>query len=57
MITRFPGTRKRSRLEENMGAVSLSLDADDLEAIEAAVKANAIEGKRYDECELTMVNL
>jgi aryl-alcohol dehydrogenase-like predicted oxidoreductase len=56
-IVPIPGTRKLSRLEENMGAGSLNLDSDDLAAIETAVKANAITGKRYDERGLNMVNL
>lgn len=56
-IVPIPGTRKLSRLEENIGAASLNLDSDDLAAIETAVKANAITGKRYDERGLTMVNL
>jgi aryl-alcohol dehydrogenase-like predicted oxidoreductase len=56
-IAPIPGTRKRSRLEENLGAAALALGAEDLAAIESAVAANAVEGKRYDERELTMVNL
>jgi aryl-alcohol dehydrogenase-like predicted oxidoreductase len=56
-IVPIPGTRQRSRLEENIGAASLGLDAEDLAAIEAAVRANAIEGERYNAHELTMVNL
>jgi hypothetical protein len=39
------------------GLASLNLDSEDLAAIEAAVKANAIMGKRYDERGLNMVNL
>jgi aryl-alcohol dehydrogenase-like predicted oxidoreductase len=53
----IPGTRKRSPLEENIAAASLDLDAEDVAAIEAAVRANAIEGERYNARELTMVNL
>ncbi len=53
----IPGTRKRSRLEENIGAASFSLDAEDLVAIEEAVRANAIEGERYNEREKMLVNL
>jgi hypothetical protein len=39
------------------GLASLNLDSEDLAAIEAAVKANAIMGKRYEERGLNMVNL
>src|SRR5580700_4817583 len=56
-IVPIPGTKKLSRLEENLGAASLNLDSDDLAAIETALKANAITGKRYDERGLNMVNL
>jgi aryl-alcohol dehydrogenase-like predicted oxidoreductase len=56
-IAPIPGTRKRSRLEENIGAADLVLSAADLQKIEAAVGDNAVEGKRYGEHELTMVNL
>jgi aryl-alcohol dehydrogenase-like predicted oxidoreductase len=56
-IVPIPGTRKLSRLEKNIGAVSLSFDSDDLAEIETAVKANAITGKRDDERGLNMVSL
>ncbi len=56
-IVPIPGTRKRSRLEENIGAVSLDLSAADLAAIEAAVESNTVEGQRYRDDELSMVNL
>ncbi|KIZ38990.1 MULTISPECIES: aldo/keto reductase [Rhodopseudomonas] len=56
-IVPIPGTRKRSRLEENIGAVSLDLDQADLAAIEAAVESNKVEGQRYRDNELSMVNL
>ncbi|HEY0235387.1 MAG TPA: aldo/keto reductase, partial [Afipia sp.] len=56
-IVPIPGTRKRSRLEENIGAVSLQLSETDLAAIEAAVESNKVEGQRYRDNELSMVNL
>ena len=56
-IVPIPGTRKRSRLEENMASAEISLTPADLLAIETAVPAHAIEGRRYDDKELTMVNL
>ncbi len=56
-IAPIPGTRKRSRLEENIGAVSLNLEEADLAAIEAAVESNKVEGQRYRDNELSMVNL
>jgi aryl-alcohol dehydrogenase-like predicted oxidoreductase len=56
-IVPIPGTRKRERLEENIGAAEVTLTAADLKDIEEAVKANPIAGQRYDERGLAMVNL
>jgi aryl-alcohol dehydrogenase-like predicted oxidoreductase len=46
-IVPIPGTTKLHRLEENAGASSVSLSADDLKEIEAAVAGVAIQGERY----------
>lgn len=46
-IVPIPGTTKLSRLEENLGAAHLVLDAGDLAAIEEAASAVAIVGARY----------
>jgi len=46
-IVPIPGTTKLSRLEENLGAANLVLDAGDLAAIEEAASAIAIVGARY----------
>jgi aryl-alcohol dehydrogenase-like predicted oxidoreductase len=56
-IVPIPGTTKATRVEENVGAVGIELTADDLAAIEAAVPETAVEGARYDERGLSMVNL
>jgi aryl-alcohol dehydrogenase-like predicted oxidoreductase len=56
-IVPIPGTRKRERLEENIAAAELALSATDLEEIEDAVAAHPVEGQRYDERGLAMVNL
>jgi aryl-alcohol dehydrogenase-like predicted oxidoreductase len=42
------GARRRTSLEEALGAVDLSLSADDLAAVEAAVPPEAVAGTRYD---------
>ena len=41
------GTKRRDRLAEALHALDLTLSADDLAAIEAAVPANAVAGGRY----------
>jgi len=48
-IVPIPGTTKRQRLEENLGAVSVELTADDLRDIEDAVSKIEVHGARYPE--------
>lgn len=46
-IVPLVGARRRDRLAEALGALDVSLSADDLAAIEAAVPKNAAAGERY----------
>ncbi|WP_374572177.1 aldo/keto reductase [Phenylobacterium sp.] len=46
-VVPIPGTRRIERLEENVGALSVSLGADDLAEIDRAAPADAIVGDRY----------
>ncbi len=46
-IVPIPGTTKLNRLEENIGAATVILSADDRAAIEDAVSAVTIQGARY----------
>lgn len=46
-IVPIPGTKKLTRLQENLGAADLVLTADDLQQIEKAAAAIRIEGERY----------
>ena len=48
-IVPIPGTTKLSRLEENIGAVSIQLTPEDLREIEAATAKIAVQGARYPE--------
>jgi aryl-alcohol dehydrogenase-like predicted oxidoreductase len=48
-IVPIPGTTKRNRLEENIGAASIELTPDDLRDIDRAASAIKIEGARYPE--------
>lgn len=48
-IAPIPGTTKLSRLEENLGALSIRLAPEDLRDIETAVSKIAVEGARYPE--------
>jgi aryl-alcohol dehydrogenase-like predicted oxidoreductase len=45
----IPGTTKLSRLEENIGAISVQLSADDLRNIDKAASMIEIQGNRYPE--------
>jgi len=56
-IVPIPGTTKAARIAENVAAADIALSAEDLAAIEAAVPETAVEGARYDERGLSMVNL
>src|SRR5260370_11594781 len=48
-IVPIPGTTKLSRLEENIGAVSIPLTPEDLRDISAAASEIKVEGARYPE--------
>jgi aryl-alcohol dehydrogenase-like predicted oxidoreductase len=48
-IVPIPGTTKLQRLEENIGAVSFELTADDLREIDNAASKITVEGARYPE--------
>jgi aryl-alcohol dehydrogenase-like predicted oxidoreductase len=48
-IVPIPGTTKLSRLEENLGAVNVTLTPEDLRAIDAAASKIQVEGARYPE--------
>jgi aryl-alcohol dehydrogenase-like predicted oxidoreductase len=46
-IVPIPGSRKLSRLDENIGALAVELTADDLREIENALSKITIQGDRY----------
>ena len=48
-IVPIPGTTKLHRLEENLGAVNVSLSAGDLKQIHDAISAIDVQGARYPE--------
>ncbi len=48
-IVPIPGTTRLSRLEENIGAVSLDLTAGDLQQIDSAASKIPVSGDRYPE--------
>ncbi len=48
-IVPIPGTTKRNRLEENIGAVAVELTSEDLREIERATSEITVQGARYPE--------
>jgi len=54
-IAPIPGTTKRHRLEENLGALNVQLTADDLRGIDRAASEIEVHGARYPEAMMKMV--
>jgi pyridoxine 4-dehydrogenase len=50
------GTKRRDRLAEALKALDLTLSADDLAAIEAAVPAGAVAGDRYEAAQVAALD-
>jgi aryl-alcohol dehydrogenase-like predicted oxidoreductase len=55
-IVPIPGTTKLHRLEENIGAVEITLNTNDLKEITEAVSNIDVQGGRYSEQSQKMVN-
>ncbi|MBE1584642.1 aldo/keto reductase [Nonomuraea angiospora] len=55
-IVPLVGARRRERLAEALGALDVSLTAEDLAAIEAAVPEGAAAGSRYAEAQMSMLD-
>jgi aryl-alcohol dehydrogenase-like predicted oxidoreductase len=56
-IVPIPGTKRRDRLEENVGAAAVRLSADEAARISEAVPVGAASGLRYPEPQLKAVFL
>jgi aryl-alcohol dehydrogenase-like predicted oxidoreductase len=56
-IVPIPGTRKLTRLEENLGAVAIELALDDLQLIDTAASKITVQGARYPEALERMTGL
>src|SRR5690349_6887946 len=54
-IVPIPGTTKRNRLEENLGALDTHLTAEELRDIDRAASQIEVQGARYPEALLKMV--
>ena len=56
-IVPIPGTKRKERLEENVGAAEVRLSAEDVKRIAEAVPAGAAAGERYPAPQLKAVYL
>jgi aryl-alcohol dehydrogenase-like predicted oxidoreductase len=54
-VVPIPGTKRRSYLEENLGALSVQLSAEDLVRLDAACPPGAAAGLRYPEAMMQFV--
>ena len=55
-IVAIPGTKRRSRLDENLGALQVELSPAELAAIDAVFPPDAAAGPRYPEAMMAAVN-
>ena len=55
-IVPIPGSKNRRHLEENAGAAAVSLNAEDMAALDAALGADKVSGPRYNEKQMTLVD-
>jgi len=55
-VLAIPGTRHRSRLDENLGALDVQLSASERAAIDAVFPPNAAAGDRYAGPSMQMIN-
>jgi len=55
-IAPIPGTKRRTYLEENVGAADVALSAAEMAALDAALAPDKIAGPRYNERQMAMVD-
>jgi aryl-alcohol dehydrogenase-like predicted oxidoreductase len=54
-VVPIPGTKRKSRVDENLGALEVKLDARDVARIAEAIPVGAAAGLRYPEPQMKMV--
>ncbi len=55
-VVPIPGTKRRSRLDENLGALDVYLSKDELASIERIFPVEAVAGARYAAASMTHIN-
>jgi aryl-alcohol dehydrogenase-like predicted oxidoreductase len=56
-VVPIPGTKRKHRVDENLGALEVALDAGDVQRLAEAVPVGAAAGTRYPEAQLKGVYL
>jgi aryl-alcohol dehydrogenase-like predicted oxidoreductase len=56
-IVPIPGTRRRERVDENAGATSVALSADEVADLDALAARVGVQGDRYNPAGMAMVGL
>ena len=55
-IVPIPGSKRRQHLEENAGAAAVSLGAEEVALLDAALSPDRVSGPRYNEKQMTLVD-
>ena len=55
-VVPIPGTKRRRYLEENVGAAAVSLSAEEMAELDAAIPPEKVAGPRYSEKHLVLVD-
>ena len=55
-VVPIPGTKRRTYLEENVGAARVALSADDMRTLDAALAPGSVSGPRYTAAQQAMVD-
>ena len=55
-VVPIPGTKRRTRLEENVAAARITLSDEEVRAIDALLAPDAIAGARYPDSLMDLVN-
>ena len=56
-IVPIPGTKQRARLEENVRALAIRVQPDELQRLDTVVPQGAAAGDRYTEAGMRAVNI
>ncbi len=56
-VVPIPGTKRRTYLEENLGAANLELTAEDVKRLDDAAKSAGVSGERYTERMMSFIDI